>query len=131
MQINSARYTYSLTRNLIYLVFILIPLTLVSIHSMTGITYAIEQPSTMEGVNEEECNKVVNCKIISENVLKYPDRVDPFGKNQDILTTIMNNIDDSQKMGENTCQKLMDVDIVRTNDQPIGDKNPKYLICVP
>ena len=48
----------------------MLTLTLVSIHGMMGRIYAIEQPSTMEGINEEECDKVVNCKIISENVLK-------------------------------------------------------------
>jgi hypothetical protein len=37
---------------------------------MTGRIYAIEQPSTMEGVNEEECDKIMNCEIVSENVLK-------------------------------------------------------------
>ena len=46
----------------------MLTLTLVSIHGMMGRIYAIEQPSTMEGINEEECDKVVNCKIISENV---------------------------------------------------------------
>ena len=67
---------------------------------MTGSKYAIEHPSTMEDVNEEECDKVVNCKIISENVLKYPDRVNPFDKNEDISMTMTNNIIDSQKMAE-------------------------------
>jgi hypothetical protein len=37
----------------------------------------------MEGVNEEECDKIMNCKIVSENILKYPDIVDPFGKIKD------------------------------------------------
>lgn len=120
-----------LSGNLTYLVLIMITLTLVSIHSLTGRIYAIEQPSTMEGVNEEECDKIVNCKIVSENVLKYPDIVDPFGKIKDISTTMMNNLNDTQKMAENTCQKLMDVDIVKTKDQQIGGKNPKYLICLP
>lgn len=120
-----------LSGNLTYLVLIMITLTLVSIHSLTGRIYAIEQPSTMEGVNEEECDKIMNCKIVSENVLKYPDIVDPFGKIKDISTTMMNNLNDTQKMAENTCQKLMDVDIVKTKDQQIGGKNPKYLICLP
>ena len=120
-----------LSGNLTYLVPIMITLTLVSIHSLTGRIYAIEQPSTMEGVNEEECDKIMNCKIVSENVLKYPDIVDPFGKIKDISTTMMNNLNDTQKMAENTCQKLMDVDIVKTKDQQIGGKNPKYLICLP
>lgn len=96
-----------------------------------GRIYAIEQPSTMEGVNEEECDKIMNCKIVSENILKYPDIVDPFGKIKDISITMMNNLNDTQKTAENTCQKLMDVDIVKTKDQQIGGKNPKYLICLP
>ena len=120
-----------LSGNLTYLVLIMITLTLVSIHSLTGRIYAIEQPSTMEGVNEEECDKIMNCKIVSENVLKYPDIVDPFGNSKDISITMMNNLNDSQKMAENTCQKFMDVDIVKTKDQQIGEKGPKYLICLP
>lgn len=83
----------------------MLALTLVSINSMTGRIYAIEQPSTMEDISEEECDKVVNCKIITENVLKYPDRVDPFDKNEDISTTMTNNIIDSHKMVEKSCQK--------------------------
>ena len=120
-----------LSGNLTYLVLIMITFTLVSIHSITGRIYAIEQPTTMEGVNEEECDKIMNCEIVSENVLKYPDIVDPFGKSKDISITMMNNLNDTQKMAENTCQKLMDVDIVKTKDQQIGEKNPKYLICLP
>ncbi len=120
-----------LSRNSTYLVLIMITLTLVSIHSMTTRVYAIEQPSTMEGLNEKECDKIINCQIISENVLKYPDLVDPFGNSKDISITMMNNLNDSQKMAENTCQKFMDVDIVKTKDQQIGQKSPKYLICLP
>ena len=78
----------------------MLTLTLISINSMTGSIYAIEHPSTMKDVNEKECDKVVNCKIISENVLKYPDRVDSFDKNEDISTTMTNNNIDSQKMAE-------------------------------
>jgi hypothetical protein len=98
---------------------------------MMGRIYAIEQPSTMEDVYEEECDKVVNCKIISENVLKYPDRVDPFDKNEDISTPMTNNIIDSQKMAEKSCQKLMDVDIEKIKHQQIGEQTPKFLICLP
>ena len=108
----------------------MLTLTLVSIHGMMGRIYAIEQPSTMEGINEEECDKVVNCKIISENVLKYPDRVDPFDKNEDISMTMMININTSQ-MAEKSCQKLMDVDIEKIKDQQIGGQTPNYLICLP
>ncbi|HZA70887.1 MAG TPA: hypothetical protein VE548_14420 [Nitrososphaeraceae archaeon] len=79
----------------------------------------------MEDINEGECDKIVNCIIVSENVLKYPDRIDPFGKNEDISTNMMNNFNDSQKMAEKSCQKLMDVDIVETNEQQIGEQFPK------
>ena len=109
----------------------MLTLTVVSIDGMMGRIYAIEQPSTMEDANEEECDKVVNCKIISENVLKYPDRVDPFDKNEDISTTMTNNIIDSQKMAEKSCQKLMDVDIEKIKHQQIGEQTPKFLICLP
>lgn len=109
----------------------MITLALVSVQSVTTKIFAIEQPSTMEGVNEEDCDKIMNCEIVSENVLKYPDIVDPFGTNKDISITMMNNLNDSLKMAENTCQKLMDVDIAKTKDQQIGEKNPKYLICLP
>lgn len=109
----------------------MLTLTLVSIHGMMGRIYALEQPSTMEGINEEECDEVVNCKIISEDILKYPDIVDPFDNNEDISMTMMNNINDSQKMAEKSCQKLMDVDIEKTNDQQIGAQTPKFLICSP
>jgi hypothetical protein len=104
---------------------------MVSIHGMMGRIYAIEQPNTMEGINEEECDKVVNCKIISENVIKYPDGADPFDKNEDISMTMMNNINDSQKMVEKSCQKLMEVDIEKINNQQIGEQTPNYLICLP
>jgi len=109
----------------------MITLTLVSVQSITMRVNAIEQPSTMEGLNEEECDKIMSCEIVSENVLKYPDIIDPFGNSKDISITITNNLNDSQKMAENTCQKFMDVDIVKTNDKQIGEKNPKYLICLP
>ena len=120
-----------LSGNSTYLVLIMITLTLVSVQSITVRVNAIEQPSTMEGLNEEECDKIMNCEIVSENVLKYPDIIDPFGNSKDMSITIMNNLNDSQKMAENTCQKFMDVDIVKTNDKQIGEKNPKYLICLP
>jgi hypothetical protein len=111
----------------------MLTLTMVSIDgmSMMGRIYAIEQPSTMVGINEEECDKVVNCKIISENVIKYHDRVDPFDKNEDISNTMMNNINDSKKMSEKSCQKLMDVDIEKINNQQIGEQTPNFLICLP
>ena len=104
---------------------------MVSIHGMMGRIYAVEQPSTMEGINEEKCDEVVNCKIISENLIKYPDRVDPFDNNEDISMTMMNIINDSQKMAEKSCQKLMGVDIEKINNQQIGEQTPNYLICLP
>lgn len=85
----------------------------------------------MEGINEEECNKIFNCKIITGNVLKYPDRVDPFDNNEEKSKTVANNINDIKKMEEQSCQKLMDVDIVKKKDQQIGEQTPKFLICVP
>jgi hypothetical protein len=109
----------------------MLTLTMVSFHGMTGRIYAIEQPSKMEGINQEECDKVANCKIISENVIKYHDRVDPFDKNEDISMKMMNNINDSQKMAKKSCQKLMDIDIEKTNDQQIGEQTPNFLICLP
>ena len=120
-----------LTTYLTPLVLIILTLTMVSIHGMMGRIYAVEQSSTMEGINEEECDKVVNCKIISENVIKYPDRVDPFDNNEDISMTMMNIINDSQKMAEKSCQKLMGVDIEKINNQQIGEQTPNYLICLP
>ena len=104
---------------------------MVSIHGMMGRIYAVEQPSTMEGISEEKCDEVVNCKIISENVIKYPNRVDPFDNNEDISMTMMNIITDSQKMAEKSCQKLMGVDIEKINNQHIGEQTPNYLICLP
>jgi hypothetical protein len=104
---------------------------MVSFHGMMERIYGIEQPSTMEGINEEECDKVVNCKIISENVIKYDDRVNPFDKNEEISTSVINNINDSQKMAEKSCQKLMDVDIEKINNQQIGEQTPNFLICLP
>jgi hypothetical protein len=85
----------------------------------------------MEGVNEEECNKIFNCKIITENVFKYPYRADVFDKNEEIDKTVMNNINDSKKIEDQSCQKLMDVDIEKTKDQQTGEQTPKFLICLP
>jgi len=33
-------------------------------------------------------------------------------------------------MAYKSCQKLMDVDIVETKAQQIGEQTPKYLICL-
>lgn len=109
----------------------MITVTLASVHSSTGKLYAIEQPSTMQGINEEECNKIVNCKIITENVFKYPDGVNPFDKNEKIDETVMNNVNDTKIIEEQSCQKLMDVDVESTTDQLIDKQTPKFLICLP
>lgn len=109
----------------------MLSLTLASTHVFTGRLYAIEQSSKMEGVNEEECNKIFNCKIITEDVFKYPDIVNPFAKNQEIAKMLVNNANDAKIMDEHICQKLMDVDIVKKKDQQIGEQTPKYLVCLP
>jgi hypothetical protein len=109
----------------------MISLTLASTHVFAGRLHAIEQPSKMEGINEEECNQIFNCKIISEDVLKYPDIVNPFAKNEGIAKTLVNNANDAKIMAEHTCQKSMDVDIVKKKDQKIGEQTPKYLVCLP
>ena len=109
----------------------MISLTLASMYVFAGRLYAIEQPSKMEGINEEECNKIFKCKIISEDVLKYPDIVNPFTKNEEIAKTLVNNANDAKIMTEHTCQKLMDVDILKKKDQKIGEQTPKYLVCLP
>ena len=109
----------------------MISLTLASMYVFAGRLYAIEQPSKMEGINEEECNKIFKCKIISEDVLKYPDIVNPFAKNEEIAKTTVSNANDAKIMAEHTCQKLMDIDIVKKKDQKIGEQTPKYLVCLP
>lgn len=109
----------------------MISLTLASTHVFMGRLYAIEQPSKMEGINEEECNKIFNCKIITEDVFKYPGIVNPFTKNEEIAKILENNANDAKMMAENACQKLMGVDIVKTQDQKIGEQTPKYLVCLP
>lgn len=109
----------------------MLTLTLASTHVFTGRLYAIEQPSKMEGINEEECNKIFNCKIITEDVFKYPDIVNPFAKSEEIAKIVENNANDAKIMAENACQKLMDVDIVKKKDQKIGEQTPKYLVCLP
>lgn len=134
--ISKFKYTISdttlyLTRYITAIVMIMITLTLVSIHTITGRLYAIEQPSTMQGINEEECNKIFNCKIITENVFKYPERVNPFDKNEEFADTVMNNINDTEKIEGQSCQKLMDVDVESTTDQLIDKQTPKFLICLP
>lgn len=106
-------------------------LALSSMHVFVGRLYAIEQPSKMEGLNEQECNKIINCKIISKDVLKYPDIVNPFANNEEIAKIVVNNANDAKIMSEHPCQKLMDVDIVKKKDQQVGEQLPKYLVCLP
>jgi len=123
--------TVCLNNQIIAIGLIMISLTLASMHVFAGRLYAIEQPSKMEGINEEECNKIFKCKIISEDVLKYPDIVNPFAKNEEIAKTTVSNANDAKIMAEHTCQKLMDIDIVKKKDQKIGEQTPKYLVCLP
>ena len=123
--------TVCLNNQIIAIGLIMISLTLASMHVLAGRLYAIEQPSKMEGINEEECNKIFKCKIISEDVLKYPDIVNPFAKNEEIAKTTVSNANDAKIMAEHTCQKLMDIDIVKKKDQKIGEQTPKYLVCLP
>ena len=123
--------TVCLNNQIIAIGLIMISLTLASMYVFAGRLYAIEQPSKMEGINEEECNKIFKCKIISEDVLKYPDIVNPFAKNEEIAKTTVSNANDAKIMAEHTCQKLMDIDIVKKKDQKIGEQTPKYLVCLP
>ena len=85
----------------------MVTLALASIHTITGKLYAIEQPSAGEGINEDKCTKIFNCKIIAENVYKYPDKVSPFNKNEEIGETITNNLNDAKQIQEQSCQKFM------------------------
>ena len=120
-----------LIRYIAAIVLIIISLTAVSIHTITGKLYAIEQSNPIEGIDEEKCNEIYNCKIIIKDVFKYPDRVNPFDKNEAIAKTVMNNINDTKIMEEQSCQKLMDVDIEKKKDQKIGEQTPKFMICLP
>jgi len=121
----------NLIRYIAGIVLIIISLTVVSIHTITGKLYAIEQSNPIEGIDEEKCNEIYNCKIITKDEFKYPDRVNPFDKNEAIAKTVMNNINDTKIMEEQSCQKLMDVDIEKKKDQKIGEQTPKFMICLP
>ena len=121
----------NLIRYIAGIVLIIISLTVVSIHTITGKLYAIEQSNPIEGIDEEKCNEIYNCKIITKDVSKYPGIVDPFVKNEEIDKTVMNNINDTKIMEEQSCQKLMDVDIEKKKDQKIGEQTPKFMICLP
>lgn len=120
-----------LIRNIAAIVLIIISLTTVSIHTITGKLYAIEQSNPIEGIDEEKCNEIYNCKIITKDVFKYPSIVDPFVKNEEIDKTVMNNNNDTKIIEEQSCPKLMDVDIEKKEDQKIGEQTPKFMICLP
>jgi hypothetical protein len=108
------------------MVFIIISFAVISIMTVGARLYAIETPSTLEGINEERCTEIYNCKILTKDVFKYPDIVSPFDKNQ-TLQTLTNNIKDST--GKTIMRKLMDVDIIRKDQKP-GNKPPDS-ICLP
>ena len=110
---------------------LMVTLALASIHTIAGKLYAIEQPGAGEGINEDKCTKIFNCKIIAEYVFKYPDKVSPFNKNEQIEKLITNNLNDPKKIQEQSCQKFMDLDIEKTKDQQPGERTPTYLICLP
>jgi predicted peroxiredoxin len=111
------------------MVFITLSFAVISITTVGARLYAIEQPSTLEGINEEKCAEIDNCKIITKDVFKYPDVVSPFGKNQQ-LQNLTNNIKDST-VEKQSCEKLMDVDIIKKKDQKPGEQTPRFTICLP
>jgi len=110
---------------------LLITLTIASLGTISGRLYAIEQLTTMAGSNEDECNRIFNCKIKTENAVKYADSVSPFDKSGEISKTMTSNVNDAKKIQEQSCQKLMQVDIEQTKDQKSGEQLPNYLICLP
>jgi ferredoxin len=111
------------------MVFIIISFAVISITTVGARIYAIEQPSTLEGIDEERCTEIYNCKIITKDVFKYPDIVNPFDKNQH-LHTLTNDMNDSN-VEKQSCEKLMDVDIIKKKDQKPGEQTPRFTICLP
>jgi ferredoxin len=111
------------------MVFIIISFAVISITTVGARIYAIEQPSTLEGIDEERCTEINNCKIITKDVFKYPDIVNPFDKNQH-LQTLTNDMNDSN-VEKQSCEKLMDVDIIKKKDQKPGEQTPRFTICLP
>jgi hypothetical protein len=111
------------------MVFIIISFAVISITTVGARIYAIEQPSTLEGIDEERCTEIYNCKIITKDVFKYPDFVNPFDKNQH-LQTLTNDMNDSN-VEKQSCEKLMDVDIIKKKDQKPGEQTPRFTICLP
>jgi len=120
-----------LIRNIAAIVLIIITLTVVSFHTITGKLYAIEQANPIEGIDEEKCNEIYNCKIITKDVFKYPGIVDPFDNNDEKAKTAVNNINDTKIIEEQSCHKLMDVEIEKKKDQKIGEQTPNFMICLP
>jgi hypothetical protein len=110
---------------------LLITITIASLGTFSGRLYAVEQLTTMAGSNEDECNKIYNCKIKTENAVKYPDSVSPFDKSEEIGKTMTSNVNDVKKIQDQSCQKLMQVDIEQTKGQKSGEQLPKYGICLP
>jgi hypothetical protein len=115
----------------VFLALLLITLTIASFGTFSGRLYAVELLSTMTGSNEDECNKIYNCKIKTENAIKHPDSVSPFDKSEKSFKTMFNNVDDAKKIQEQSCQKLMQVDIEQKKDHTIGQQLPNYLVCLP
>ena len=111
------------------MVFIIISFAVISITTVGARIYAIEQPSTLEGIDEARCTGISNCKIITKDVFKYPDIVNPFDKNQH-LQTFTNDTNDSN-VEKQSCEKLMDVDIIKKKDQKPGEQTPRFTICLP
>ncbi|SRR4249919_36407 len=111
------------------MVFIIISFAVISITTVGARIYAIEQPSTLEGIDEERCTEIYNCKIITKDVFKYPDIVSPFDKNQH-LQTLTNDTKDSN-LENQSCEKLMDVDIIKKKVQKSGEQTPRFTICLP
>lgn len=115
----------------VILALLLITLTIASLGTFSGRLYAVEPLTKMAETNEDECNKIYNCKIKTENAINHPDSLNPFDKSEKIVKTMTNNVDDAKKIQEQSCQKLMQVDIEQTKDKKHGEQLPNYLICLP
>ena len=109
----------------------MITLTIASLGTFSGRLNAVQPFTTMAGSNEDQCNRIFNCKIKTESVVKYPNMVSLFDKSGDIGKTMTNNVNDAKKIQEQSCQKLMQVDVEQTKDHKVGEQLPKYLICLP
>ena len=109
----------------------MITLTIASFGTFSGTLNAVQPSTTMEGSNEDQCNKIFNCKIKTESVVKYPNTVSLFDKSEEIGKTMTNNVNDAKKIQEQSCQKLMQVNVDQAKNQRVGEQLPKYLICLP